>query len=245
MCTPDLRGSQGTFSHYTHQPAHGQRPGGRHAGARDPRGAHDPNPCSAVPPTRFAASEDRLSIPLTIRLDPERATGPRSACPGRASPWLSPRTLLALDAGQSSAPGPACKIHGICRFYLNEVTPEARPLRDAGPDRSRAARSSHRASIHLLGVSRRSSTDRFGTLGLAEDTWALNEGVIDEDGFLEQAYLYCQEREATVHAALEKPAGVSSSASSTRPTASSTCSSGLLDPYAPRQRGKETAKYRA
>jgi predicted AlkP superfamily phosphohydrolase/phosphomutase len=37
---------------------------------------------------------------------------------------------------------------------------------------------------------------RYTTLGLAEDTWALNEGVLDEDAFLEQAWDNHREREA-------------------------------------------------
>ncbi len=37
---------------------------------------------------------------------------------------------------------------------------------------------------------------RFSTLGLAEDTWALNEGVLDEAAFLEQAWQNHEEREA-------------------------------------------------
>jgi predicted AlkP superfamily phosphohydrolase/phosphomutase len=44
----------------------------------------------------------------------------------------------------------------------------------------------------------------YGTLGLAEDTWALNESVIDEEAFLKQAYLYCNEREDMFFQALEK-----------------------------------------
>jgi predicted AlkP superfamily phosphohydrolase/phosphomutase len=36
----------------------------------------------------------------------------------------------------------------------------------------------------------------FATLGLAEDTWALNERVIDEKAFFEQAMAICEEREA-------------------------------------------------
>ena len=35
----------------------------------------------------------------------------------------------------------------------------------------------------------------FATLGLAEDTWALNERVIDEQAFFEQAMAICDERE--------------------------------------------------
>jgi len=36
----------------------------------------------------------------------------------------------------------------------------------------------------------------YATLGLAEDTWALNERVIDEGAFFDQAMLFCKEREA-------------------------------------------------
>ena len=36
---------------------------------------------------------------------------------------------------------------------------------------------------------------RPATAGMAEDTWALNEGVIDEDAFLRQAYAIFEERE--------------------------------------------------
>jgi len=48
---------------------------------------------------------------------------------------------------------------------------------------------------------------RFGpyaTLGLAEDTWALNERVIDEKAFLEQTYLIHEEREKMFFDALKK-----------------------------------------
>ncbi len=39
---------------------------------------------------------------------------------------------------------------------------------------------------------------------MAEDTWALNEGVIDEDDFLKQAYSLMEEREAMFRNALDK-----------------------------------------
>ena len=49
----------------------------------------------------------------------------------------------------------------------------------------------------------------YSTLGLAEDTWALNQGAIGEDAFLRQAALIQQEREAMFSSALEHtPRGV-------------------------------------
>jgi predicted AlkP superfamily phosphohydrolase/phosphomutase len=44
----------------------------------------------------------------------------------------------------------------------------------------------------------------FCTLGLAEDTWALNEGVIDDGTFLKQAYDIDSERESMFFAALDR-----------------------------------------
>jgi predicted AlkP superfamily phosphohydrolase/phosphomutase len=44
----------------------------------------------------------------------------------------------------------------------------------------------------------------FATLGLAEDTWALNEGVTDDATFLAQTYDIDREREAMCHAALDR-----------------------------------------
>ena len=38
----------------------------------------------------------------------------------------------------------------------------------------------------------------FATTGMAEDTWALNEGVIDSDAFLKQAWDIFEERESDV-----------------------------------------------
>ena len=45
---------------------------------------------------------------------------------------------------------------------------------------------------------------KYATLGLAEDTWSLNEGILDEKAFLEQAYMIHEERETQFFDALNK-----------------------------------------
>ena len=45
---------------------------------------------------------------------------------------------------------------------------------------------------------------RYSTLGLAEDTWGLNERVLDEEAFLKQAWSIHDERERMFFDALEK-----------------------------------------
>src|SRR5947207_15814871 len=44
----------------------------------------------------------------------------------------------------------------------------------------------------------------YATLGLAEDTWALNEGVIDEHAFLQQANDIDRERQQMFFTALDR-----------------------------------------
>jgi predicted AlkP superfamily phosphohydrolase/phosphomutase len=44
----------------------------------------------------------------------------------------------------------------------------------------------------------------FATLGLAEDTWARNEGVLDDAAYLDQVYAIHDERERMFHAALRR-----------------------------------------
>src|SRR5207253_3200569 len=83
--------------------------------------------------------------------------------------------------------GPFTRVRGVCRFRLEQTAPEVKlyvtpvnidPERPALPISHPLYYSIYLAKLH----------DTFATLGLAEDTWGLNTGAIDEDAFLEQAY---------------------------------------------------------
>src|SRR5208283_85408 len=84
--------------------------------------------------------------------------------------------------------------HGICRFYLKELSPEVEvyvtPVNiDPGhPDLPISHPVTY--SIYLAKL-----FGPYATLGLAEDTWALNEHVLDDDAFLAQAYGNREDRE--------------------------------------------------
>jgi hypothetical protein len=85
----------------------------------------------------------------------------------------------------------------------------------------------------------------YATLGLAEDTWALNERVIDEEAFLKQSWLICEERKQQLWDVLDKTRRASSRSSSTPPTASATCSIASSIPRTRRTAGKDGgAKYK-
>jgi len=112
---------------------------------------------------------------------------------GEYSPWIPVKFKAAL--GFSA--------HGICRFYLKEVSPEVEvyvtPVNiDPGrPDLPISHPVTN--SIYLAKL-----FGPYATLGLAEDTWALNEEVLDDDAFLAQCYANHGDRERMLFDALEK-----------------------------------------
>ena len=114
---------------------------------------------------------------------------------------LRPRRILARGSRSPSLPRPGVNVHGIARFLITETEPEfslyvtpiqidpeapALPISHPGYYAAYLAK--------LLGS--------FATVGMAEDTWALNEGVIDEQAFLDQAWSLLAEREAMFDNAL-------------------------------------------
>jgi predicted AlkP superfamily phosphohydrolase/phosphomutase len=200
MCTPDLLGTQGTFSYYTSKRA---RPESKEGGQCIPLEitGNVVRTYLQGPRDEFHADNAVLKIPLTIRLEPRhnrvqlRVSGQRFFLQPRSySPWIR----VGFPTGLGS------KIRGICRFYLNELSPNldlyVTPVQ-IDPERP-ALPISHPVSYSvylskLMGCC-------YGTLGLAEDTWALNEGVIDEEAFLQQAYLFFEEREEMLVRALDR-----------------------------------------
>lgn len=238
MCAPDLRGTQGTFSHYsTSREVEINKEGGVciplvREGHRIHTHLHGPE-------NTLHKNGGALKIPLEIRMDEKsnrieiRVSGQQFALEPRTySPWIR----VSFRAGL------AAKVYGICRFYLNQASPEldlyATPVQ-IDPERP-ALPISHPFiySVYLAKLIK-----SYGTLGLAEDTWALNEGVIDEDGFLKQAYLYCQEREEMFFKALERtPKGVSVCVFDTTDRIQHMFFR-CLDQHHPANNGKETARY--
>jgi len=95
------------------------------------------------------------------------------------------------------------RITGICRFYLVSVAPEFRlyvtpinisPERPSMPISHPSYYSVYLAKLH----------GPYATLGLAEDTWALNEGIIDDGAYLRQVYDVHEERERMLFDALKR-----------------------------------------
>jgi predicted AlkP superfamily phosphohydrolase/phosphomutase len=158
MCTPDLRGTQGTFSRF-------DMPSGELIG-----------PESETIPFHV---EDR-----ELRIQGQSFT----LAAGEYTPWIRVKFRSA---------------RGIVRFLLAgegaDFSLYATPVQ-IDPE-SPAMPISHPRwyAIYLAKL-----LGSFSTLGMAEDTWAMNEGAINRDQFLRQAKLIQDEREAMFFAALDR-----------------------------------------
>jgi len=157
MCTPDLRGTQGSFSQFF-------------APAGDLEGPEG----EAIP---FRVQDGQLRIQgQTLRLTK-----------GEYTPWIR------LRYGSA---------RGIVRFLLTGEAPSFRlyatPVQ-IDPE-SPALPISHPRYYAMYLAKLLGS---FSTLGMAEDTWALNEGAIDQAAFLAQAREIQREREAMFFSALD------------------------------------------
>jgi predicted AlkP superfamily phosphohydrolase/phosphomutase len=195
MSTPDLKGTQGSFAQFTTRIDKATYENGSRYPLR--RVADGFEGEVEGPADTFLENETPLRIPF--RVVPKNGTfelhWQQRSCrltPGESTPWqrLAFRTAI------------GSKANGMARFLVTETGAEftmyVSPI-NIDPERP-ALPISHPAyyAVYLANL-----LGPYSTLGMAEDTWALNEGVIDEDAFLSQAYDIFAERKAMYMEALE------------------------------------------
>jgi len=200
MCVPDLKGSQGTFCLCTTRSSNDKfREGGVRVPVERRNGVcHSYIPGPDSPLTEKAGSEMRVNFEI------------RPDAPAKQARIIVGSEKFTLKVGEYSdwttvefKAGLGFTAHGICRFYLKEVSPEIEiyvsPVNiDPGhPDLPISHPVTY--SIYLAKL-----YGPYATLGLAEDTWALNEHVLDDDAFLAQCYSNHEDRERMLFDALEK-----------------------------------------
>ena len=202
MCVPDLLGTQGTFSYYAEQGEEGATHDSDAGGQRIivERKGRQVRSYLKGPANSLVAEQPELRIPFVI--SPGKRGKPAAlkinsevvALPVREfTPWIR----LAFKAA------PGIKVHGICKFYLKQFdgnfemycsSIQIDPDKPVMPISHPTVYSSYLARQH----------ESFATLGLAEDTWSLSEGLMDEDAFLQQAYDIHEERETMFFDSLKK-----------------------------------------
>jgi predicted AlkP superfamily phosphohydrolase/phosphomutase len=198
MCIPDLKGSQGTFCFCTTR-ASGNK--FREGGVRIPIERNGAGFFSYVPgPENPLGTGSEMRADFKLRPDVKR---------GRARIEIDYQAFV-ITVGEYSEwipvkfkAGMGFTARGICRFYLKEISPEVEvyvtPVNiDPGhPDLPISHPVTY--SIYLAKL-----FGPYATLGLAEDTWALNEEVLDDQAFLAQCYGNHEDRERMFFDALEK-----------------------------------------
>ncbi len=98
---------------------------------------------------------------------------------------------------------PGVKVFGICKFLLLQTEPEfGLYVTPVNIDPEKPAMTVSYPAVFSKYLAKKQGA--FATLGLAEDTWALNEHVISDDQFIEQCLDADREREAMFLDAIEK-----------------------------------------
>lgn len=196
MCVPDLRGTQGVFSLFTTCTAEAEEKTGGDV-QRVTREGRTIRSRLVGPPGRQGRGP--LTAPFTVTLqdsgEARLAIGRERHVlrVGRYTGWVRVRFREGL--------GPS--VWGICRFLLLSIEPEFRLyVTPIHVDPERPALPIGSPPVFPVYLAKRQGP--YATLGLAEDTWGLNEHVLDDDAFLQQCIDIDAEREAMFFDALDK-----------------------------------------
>jgi predicted AlkP superfamily phosphohydrolase/phosphomutase len=200
MCAPDLKGSQGTFAFFTEDADKVRKHEGGVAVLVSREGKTIRTEISG-PENTMLKEPREIRLPLTATID-GKAHGAWLEIDGQKRFFAKERTFTPW-VRVVFKPGLGMKIRAICRFYIASLEPKFEmymtPL-NIDPDKP-ALPISH-PFIYSVYLSK--LLGRFITLGEANDTWALNEGALDEKAFLELTYSNHAEWEAMFWNALSK-----------------------------------------
>lgn len=200
MCAPDLKGSQGTFAFFT-EDADKVR---KHEGGVAVLVAREGNVIRTEisgPENSMLKKPREIRLPMTITIDRE-AKGARLEIRGCKKFFLKERAFSPWIQVVFK-PGLGMKIRAICRFRIAALEPKFEMyMTPLNIDPERPALPISHPFIYSVYLSK--LLGRFITLGEANDTWALNEGALDEKAFLELTYSNHAEWEAMFWNALSK-----------------------------------------
>jgi len=196
MCIPDLHGTQGTYSLYATED-HRQSPTGGNFYKLKFSKCHAQAKISG-PPKSNSSRNENTSIPLRVKIISYSTVilyvpGMKVRLNiGKQSSWIR----LCFKDGLS-------RIYGHVKFQLISVRPNVAiymtPIQ-IDPEKPAMQISYPQYFSDYLAK----ETGSFGTLGLMEDTTALNDGVLNEESFLAQAMEIFQERKAMFFKTLKR-----------------------------------------
>ncbi len=198
MCVPDLRGTQGEFTRFTSRPPD---QGNSHGGAVVQVVPQRQKVISylAGPPHPGHPETGTLKIPFHVTIN-----GPKTAVLhigretrdlrlGEYTEWIQ----VVFRSGLTVS------ISGVCKFLLLSVEPDFELyVTPINIDPEKPAMQIGYPSVYPIYLAKKQGP--YATLGLAEDTWGLNDHVLSDDQFLQQCMDTDRERELMFFDALEK-----------------------------------------
>lgn len=203
LCAPDLKGSQGTFAFYTDAVSQETAYTGGFIVRLE---GHGPvfDTFISGPKDPFKPDRD-LRIPLRIVVDREGKSATLTI--GRAEWTLREGEMtdwirLKFKAGFATA------ITGIAHFFLKRTAPHLELyLSPIHIDPEKPALPISHPLIYSVYLSKIAGP--YATLGLPQDTWALNERVLTDDAFLRQTYrMHAELEEIFFHSMSQASRGV-------------------------------------
>jgi len=186
MCVPDLRGSQGSFTYFTTNNDEAERIGGLIISIEERAGRVD----TRIPGPQNPLGGGALTVPLAATID--RDSGRVELTVGEETHTVVEREYTPWVKLKFKA-APGITMHGIVRFYVTSMNGTfGLYMTPIHIDPEKPAMPISYPNFFSIYLSKLMGSH--ATLGLAEDTWAMNEGVLDEKGWLDQAYGFHEER---------------------------------------------------
>jgi predicted AlkP superfamily phosphohydrolase/phosphomutase len=198
MCVPDLRGTQGMFSHYTTKSqAAGEKTGGEvHSVVRE---GNTVRAELIGPPDPLRPDRGPLKIPFVLTIKGSgravlKISGAKhDLSKDQYTDWVQVCFRIV----------PGMNVYGVCKFLLLQTEPDFELyVTPINIDPENPAMPLGYPSVYPVYLAKQQGP--YATLGLAEDTWALNERVLNDDHFLQQCLDFDREREAMFFDGLDK-----------------------------------------
>jgi len=202
MCVPDLLGTQGSFTFFTTEDLSksNHHTGGRFCQLTKCIKKGKTVVCGIIEGPNHPFLKEPTPLKIQFQFIPNEAGGLLQIGKkkivlkeNRYSEWVELDFRFGLRG----------KVSGISRFCLRSLAPEVTLYMTAmniNPEKP-ALPISH-PTIFSTYLAKKQGL--FGTLGLMEDTWGRNEQAIDDQRFLDQTYIFHEEREKMFFNALEK-----------------------------------------
>ncbi len=198
MCVPDLRGTQGMFSFYTTRTSdNDERTGGENYRVTREDDTIKAKLIGSENP--FRTDNSILKIPFVVTIKDQSSADIKI----NGASYKLKKDVYTEWIKVDFKAAPCIKVHGICKFLLLSTTPEFELyVTPVNIDPEKPAMPIAYPAVYSTYLAKRQGP--FATLGLAEDSWALNEKVLIDEGFIQQCINMDQEREKMFFDSLDK-----------------------------------------